>query len=123
MSAPTNGDRLGDAEHPVEHCYADRRLSRLGSRRAGAESGTDQVFVAADRGLDLVASAVSGRPLPAGAAVLGDELNAAIACVLQLKIVGACHRGRARRDDDVRQWIVLSVRGGSVGRITVIGPV
>ena len=79
VSAPTNGDRLGEADHPVLHRDADRRLSLLSGRRADTESGTDQVLVSADRGLDVVASAVSGRSLPADAASLGDELNVAVA--------------------------------------------
>ena len=101
----------------------DRRLALLSDQGAGAEFGTDQVLVSADRGFDVVASAVSGRSLPADAAFLGDELNVAVASGLQADIVGARYRGRTRRDDDVRRWIVLTACGGSVDRITVLGTV
>ena len=116
-------ERRERRDHLVKHGDPDRRLVLLSGECAGAESGTDQVLVSADRSLGVVASAVFGRSLPVDAAPLAHEVNVGIASGLQVPIIGARHRGRTRRDDDVRQWIVLTVYDGSVDRTTVINAV
>ncbi len=79
LSVPTNRDRLGDADILLSAAMPSS-FGLLSSEGVSAEFGTSEVLVSACRGLDLVASAVSGRSVPAGAAFLGDEMNVAVAC-------------------------------------------
>ena len=74
----------------------------LGSRRASADFGSDEVFEAVDRILDTVASGVSDCFLPVKVALLVDEPDAAVTSRPADRVVIAAHRSRMRQDSNVR---------------------
>jgi hypothetical protein len=69
-----NRDRLCDPDHTIERLDGDGDFALL-SEGASTHPGADQRFVATDRGLDEVASAVADRLLPPHAAARSDELD------------------------------------------------
>ena len=58
-SCNTDGDRLGDPDHAVEHPDRDGGFAPLGGQAAGTQPRTDHRLVAADRGLDQGAPVVA----------------------------------------------------------------
>ncbi len=85
----SDGDRLGGADHAVEHLDSEGDLAVLSGPAAGTELGPDQVLVAAHGGFGLIALAVLGRPLPADAVPFGQELDMMVARALPIRITCA----------------------------------
>src|SRR5215204_405526 len=78
-SGDADGDRLGGADHAVEHPDSDGGLAPLGGQTACAGLRSDDRLEAPGRGLREAAAAVAGRPPPGHAAFPGYEPDAAIA--------------------------------------------
>ena len=120
-SAPANGGGLGFADHAVDDLDGKGDLSLLSSVSAGAELGSDQVFVLSDHSLVQVTPTVTGRTLPAHAASLhhvrrtsrSDELDVVVARCLLGQVGRARHRQDARSDDQIRRSIGMP-GGGSL---------
>ena len=88
------GDRLGDANHAVEHLNGDGHLALLNGQRPSTKLQADTVLVSANRGLDEVAPAVARRPLPADAVRVGHQPDVPVA---QAWGVDRVRAGRHRR--------------------------
>jgi len=116
----SDGDRLCDVNHTVEHLDGEGGLALLSGSGAGAQLGPDQVLVSAHHRFCVVAPAVTGRTLPADAAAFGHELDVAVARALLVWIVRAQHGVSPGRDDYLGWLAELTNKHGLVHGTAVV---
>ena len=104
----------------VEHLGGHGDFALLGMQQAGAQLRSNDRLVSADRRLRETAPAVTGRSLPGQAALLGDELDVAIALPWRLGTLHAWHRRGRWRNDGVRRGIGLVTGDGLVHRFALV---
>src|SRR3954447_11214706 len=107
MSGSTNGNRLGNPDHAVEHLSCNDGFTLLGWQDASAQLRSDDRFVAPYRGLRETAPAVACRFLPCHTALLCNDPDVVIALALCLSTLRARHRRGTGWDDNVRHRIGL----------------
>src|SRR5215210_7378535 len=114
--APTcSGDadvvRASQVQHAVEHVAGNLHLGCPTLIRMRAQPVADHLFPSANGSLGPGAFRVPGCPLPSHPALLGDELEVAVA--LRRIALGrlARHGSRARRHDDLRLGVALGDAG------------
>jgi hypothetical protein len=90
---------------------------------AGTQLWADRRLVAANGGFDQAAAAVAGGLLPSHPALLGDQLDVAVALARRRVAGGTAHRGRTWRDDDGRWLAGLPALDRLVDRLAVVGAV
>src|SRR3954453_6798311 len=106
-SCDADGLRASQLQHAVQDLDRYVYLRRLTLVRTRAQPVPDHALEAADRGLGAGPFRVSRRLLPAHPALLGDEVQVAVALRRRSLGRGAGHGTRARWDDNVRVRVAL----------------